>query len=503
MSNEIGTSQDCCSSSCNDTTVSQVPGPAGADGAPGEDGTDGHNAFTTLVLQFVQPAIAANVNIETADSAWMSVGQVIYITNGGYYQVVDDTFNFPQVKNLGYTGNAAPGSTVPTSSTISPGGLIGATGASGVSTLNAISPTTTKGDIIVDNGANNPNASDVRLGVGSNGKAVVADSTQPTGLIYATITPNSATDNAVPRYDGATGTPVPLQTSKVIVTDDGAVQASGSGGNARGTYSVDLQTIRSVATDVASADKATISGGDSNTASNNWATVSGGANNVASGLYSGIGGGQSNVASATNSSVVGGDTNTASGAESSVTGGANNVASGDWSSVPGGRVNVASGTYAVASGVGAQAINFAQQSFSADGLNGPGSCQRTELLWSINTTDATANVEMFLDGVSARAVVPVGRSWAFDIILVARDPFGVGAAWHITGAIQNTATVTALLSAVAKAMYADSTGSTWGAVGHVTVSADDTHDCLHIDVTGAIATSIHWTAHARIIEVAS
>lgn len=48
--------------------------------------------------------------------------------------------------------------------------------------FDALSPTTTKADIVVNDGTNN-----VRLGVGADNTVIVADASQPTGLRYATV----------------------------------------------------------------------------------------------------------------------------------------------------------------------------------------------------------------------------------------------------------------------------------------------------------------------------
>ena len=69
-------------------------------------------------------------------------------------------------------------------------------------------------------------------------------------------------------------------------------------GNARGDDAVDLQTFRSLATNVASGNVSVIAGGDSNTASGTGATVGGGGGNEASGAsWPTVAGGQGNVAS--------------------------------------------------------------------------------------------------------------------------------------------------------------------------------------------------------------
>src|SRR5574343_398490 len=83
----------------------------------------------------------------------------------------------------------------------------GGTGASSASVaFNNLSPLTTKGDIVVSTGATN-----TRLGVGSNGQVLTADSAQASGLKWATpavgdvVGPASATDSSIPLFDTTTG----------------------------------------------------------------------------------------------------------------------------------------------------------------------------------------------------------------------------------------------------------------------------------------------------------
>lgn len=449
------------------------------------------------------PAVGADVTVEVALSSWASIGQVVHISTAGYFTVQSkpDSTHI-SVRNLGYTGNAAPTTVIATSQSVSPGGLIGATGAAGAGTLNALSPTTTKGDIIVDNGANSPSASDVRFGVGTDGQQLTAVAAQPTGLQWKTLIPNAGTDNGVPRFDGATGTPIPLQTSNVVITDNGAIQASGSGGNARGADAVDLQVVRAAATQVASGTRAFAGAGRNNTVSAIDAAVVGGDTNAATVDYAFVGGGISNTASAASATVAGGDANTASGSQSAISGGVDNTASGSQSFIGGGEGNVASGGYSsVPGGVNALANKWAQRSLSAGSFGAFGDAQASELIWRISTIDATANVEMFLDGSSAIATIPNNTTWGFDIILVGRSSAGVEAVWSVRGAIHNNGGTTALTAAVTTAMIADGTGGTWGVVGSFVVDADNVNDALRLRVTGAAATNIRWTAHARIIEV--
>lgn len=495
---------DCCQTSCGDVVVSTVPGPAGADGSPGAPGVDGTDAFTTTTAQYTQPAVGNNVTIAVTDSTWAAVGQPVFVSVGGSYTVasIPDATHL-QITNLGYSGNAAPAVIVATSQKVSPSGVKGDTGSSGAATLNGISPTTTKGDIIVDNGANSPSASDVRLGVGTDGQIMTAVAAQPTGLMWQSVVPNAVTaDNTVPRYNGASGTPVPLQDSKVTITDNGAIRADGSGGNARGTDAIDLQVTRTVATQVASGTNSTIGGGARNESSGLESTVSGGGDNIASGAESTVGGGVSNNASGANAVIAGGDSNSALAQNATVGGGSGNTVTGINATVCGGIQNDAGGRNSVVlGGQGAITNLYGQVSFTSIGFVNPGDAQGMDLIWIRATTDATANREMFLDGSTQRASILSGTTWFFDIMLVGRSDAGVSACWTAKGLITNNAGTTAMTCAATIASVCDGTGGTWGVVGSFVVSADNANDALHLDVTGAVATNIHWVAHGRLVQV--
>lgn len=164
------------------------------------------------------------------------------------------------------------------------------------------------------------------------------------------------------------------------------------GGNARGSYAVDLQMIRNNANQVASGSKSAIlsgennrvsaansfvgsgksnsctdptwgfsaiGSGESNTISRGWSFIGAGSFNSigqdgafigagylnsASGVYSTIVSGQSNTASGNNSVVGGGQSNTASGEQSFVGAGLNNTASGQRSGVLSGWACSATGS---------------------------------------------------------------------------------------------------------------------------------------------------------------
>jgi hypothetical protein len=121
-------------------------------------------------------------------------------------------------------------------------------------------------------------------------------------------------------------------------------------GNARGQDAVDLQRVRSIATQVASGQYSVIGGGRNNTASGSYATVSGGLENTASGQYATVGGGLENTASGQHATTGGGWQNNANGQYATVGGGRENNASGQYATVGGGRQNTASLDYATVGG---------------------------------------------------------------------------------------------------------------------------------------------------------
>lgn len=104
----------------------------GADGTNGTNGTNGVDSFTTTAANFTQPASGSTVSVQVGITAWMVATQVVYVATGGYYSVNSITdATHVVLKNLGYTGNAAPTTTINSGSGMSPGGLIGPSGGGG------------------------------------------------------------------------------------------------------------------------------------------------------------------------------------------------------------------------------------------------------------------------------------------------------------------------------------------------------------------------------------
>lgn len=153
------------------TTTSFIYGPKAAGSWPagtslvGATGSPGVNAYTTLGASFTQPAVNATVSATVGTTAWMVATQVVYVASGGYYTVSSITNSTTVVlTNLGYTGNAAPGATVANASGVSPGGLVGSTGASG---LNGFDVVVTSGEASLEGAFVSANANKSMLIMGS------------------------------------------------------------------------------------------------------------------------------------------------------------------------------------------------------------------------------------------------------------------------------------------------------------------------------------------------
>lgn len=134
MSQALPVPYDCvrCPTECSPT---QVPGVQGEPGANGTNGTDGINAFTIVTSDFVMPAIGGTVVVEVESTAWMVgeqgavYGQALAIEFAGTLlitAIVDPTH--VTIINLGYTGNAAPGSAIPAGARVGASGVEGPAG---------------------------------------------------------------------------------------------------------------------------------------------------------------------------------------------------------------------------------------------------------------------------------------------------------------------------------------------------------------------------------------
>jgi hypothetical protein len=483
-----------------------VPGPAGPDGSNGTNGTNGTNIQTVTTASFIQPAVGSTVSTTFLNTSQLSTNQYIVIATGGYYLLT--AISSPgsvTIKNIGSLVNASSGTTISSNSAVNPTGAPGVTGPTGVSTLDDISPTTTKGDLIVDNGSNNPDASDVRLGVGTDGQVLAADSSQATGLGYKTIAPNSVANSGdIAVFSSTTGKPAPVGDSLVFISATGALQNLAGSPNARGTSAVDLQPVRAASTDVASGANSTIGGGQSNKASGSNSVVAGGTTNIASNTNAVVAGGTTNTASGVSSAITGGNGNTASN-QGAFSAGESNTSSGIDSDTTG-NSNTASASYSTAKGLQASAILYAQNARASGNFSVPGDAQVSEVVMRNTTVAGTTPVLLFLDGSSTKLVVPNNKSWAVTGTIISRVPNGVAtyggqsAMWTFTAAIKNingtVTTIPASTTFTVTRIYDD--GAAAGSAA--AVSAGSSND-LQIQVTGTASAIVNWVCKCSIVEV--
>lgn len=297
--------------------------------------------------------------------------------------------------------------------------------------------------------------------------------------------------------------------------------SAASGGNKRGAYSVDWQTLRSAASEVASGQGAFVGSGNGNTASATDSVCVGGGSNISSGTRSFIGGGTSNTASQQRAVTVGGNSNASSGTESFVGGGQANAASGNQSTIGGGLGNIASGVsstvpggntcradadYSFAAGrqatvrgiIGAEA--YASGFFAAQG-----DAQTRTFVLRSDTTNATPEA-MTTNNSTAdttnQIVLPNSSLFGFNGILSVREnATGDSKSIEFKGSIKRgaNAAATALQGTVTQAdIGTPDAGATWT----VAFTADTTNGCLAITVTGEASHTLRWVARVVTTEVA-
>jgi hypothetical protein len=176
----------------------------------------------------------------------------------------------------------------------------------------------------------------------------------------AEVRPGGDGTNYLSFTGGTNGNPVQINafggnTNISIVLSpkgSGSLQAQAAdngiaGGNARGTNSVDWQTLRSIATQVASGPYSAILGGTRNTASSSGSFVGGGYNNSNSGYESVICGGSTNNNNGFQSVIVGGTNHSVTGTLAVIVGGTSNQALGFFNFIGGGQSNSATSNSAV------------------------------------------------------------------------------------------------------------------------------------------------------------
>jgi hypothetical protein len=258
------------------------------------------------------------------------------------------------------------------------------------------------------------------------------------------------------------------------------------GGNARGIGATDLQVYRTSPTQVASGNYSTASGYAS-TASGSYSTASGrsstasGVGSTASGYYS-----------------------TASGSSSTASGYAS-TASGYYSTASG-RSSTASGYYSTASGSYSTASQYGSRAHAAGYFADSGDAQFSAFVLRDTTLSSQADT-LKLDGSEAETTgyltIAANQALYFEGKIIAWCVAGtkddMAAAYKIEGLIQrdDSNNTTLVWSSVTdKYEHAD-----LAAALSVTLSANDTKECLNIICAGMTEQTIRWVATIDAVQV--
>jgi hypothetical protein len=207
---------------------------------------------------------------------------------------------------------------------------------------------------------------------------------------------------------------------------------------------------------------------------------SGSSNNITDGTFGFIGAGFNNIITSTTSSIVGGISNTASGGFVFIGGGSSNVASGTNSSVTGGSDAFAS--------------LYGEDARASGKFNVAGDAQVRRLVMRGQTNNSSL-VNLTLDGISQRLLIEPNTTWAYTIMVVARNVNTIdSAAYKFEGLLERSPLTTTKLGEVKTVLFEDSTP--WDI--NTAVSSNE----LQLRATQSTFTGqVYWVANIEIVQV--
>jgi hypothetical protein len=310
------------------------------------------------------------------------------------------------------------------------------------------------------------------------------------------------------KYSGFQATPAGARVDLVLSPGvSGSILATApdgtaTGGNQRGSGSVDFQMVRTQATQVASGLFSVIGGGAENTASGDYSSVGGGSKNTASGDYSAVGGGDSNTATGDYSAVGGGLNNIASGDYSFVGGGSNNTASGHYSFVGGGDRNIASADFSIVpGGQGGLANHTGELAFAPGFFEEIGDAQQSWIGWNLVTTGSVTG-SMDCGGLNERFVLQPSASYGYQIRVVAlsgSDADQKVAWWEHIGAARRSGDVSTV--EIISGSFTSLSGSDIGLENWNTeVIANTVSGSIDIQVSTDTDDAVIWSASGLMIK---
>jgi hypothetical protein len=351
----------------------------------------------------------------------------------------------------------------------------------------------------------------------TNGSAVLSWATPATGISNFTSNLNTTAPNATVPYvqllatNAATNVDVAITPKGTGAFSLQVADNATAGGNKRGTNAIDLQTLRSNASQVASGASA-VAIGTYNTASGGGAIAIGGGS-VASGFNSvAIG----PLATASNSYSFAVGNNSISSGSSSVA--FNGTASGDSSFV---AVNssTASGSYSIAITENGTASSnnsavlggkygnsrslVGNKVFPAAFGTTSGARQLTFVILGLDTTDATtsflgSNGTSSSNSTTTNIVLPENSAFYFKGTVVAGVTGGGNTkGWTIEGVVKRGAAVAFVGTPTVTSSFADAGASSWT----LAVATNAIINGINIVATGQASTNIRWVGNFEIVEM--
>lgn len=337
-----------------------------------------------------------------------------------------------------------------------------------------------------------------------NSSGVVLELFSAGGLTYFTEAQATASPNDTVYVDSLTAISSTTNADFAIrPKGTGAILASipdstATGGNKRGAGAVDLQTSRANANEVAAGQYSVIAGGRYNRANGAYSFAAGNGN-IASGGYAFAFGSANNVTSLVASVL--GESNTVSG-NYAVAIGLSNTASGSSAFAIGGQANIANGNFSYAMGVNAGTFGITSRLAHGYGFNSVnGETQYSKFILGVRTTGNTATTLTVGGGAAAatnQVILSNQSAYRFKGTIVGKQSGSVNAAvWDIDGFIVRGANAAATTLNISNVTLVENTPA-WGTP---TLAADTTNGGLQVQVTGASATNIQWTAVIETTEV--
>jgi hypothetical protein len=340
------------------------------------------------------------------------------------------------------------------------------------------------------------------------------------GLTNFTEAANSSAPNATVPVNSLTATGAATNIDAAIrPKGTGAILANipdntAAGGNKRGAGAVDLQLNRASASQVASGTNSFVAG-ISCTASGNQGAAAIGDRNVSSGVFSFTSGalstasnqastalGQQCTSSALYAFTVGVQ-NTASG-QSSFASGGESTASSQYSFTHGFK-SAASGdsSFALGNHITTNSVTgrFSRGYALGAGSQAQGETQKSDFFLSVRTTGNTATTVTVAGGAASttnQVILLNNSAYRFKGTIIGKQSGSTNvAAWDVDGIIVRGANAAATTLSLGNVTLVQNTPA-WGTP---TLAADTTNGGLRVQVTGAAATNIQWTAAIETTEV--